>query len=238
MGYFEKQPKALLFLGRLFRRFQFPTKATLLLTLPAYLLGCGTVDTSKNAATDKPARKAVPVAIRSITKESTIPWEHVITPLLEPNLERYHIQVMLIGVREITFKDGAKIDVVAWKSILGSGVGNPLTIGAFSTTKGVKPKLISYLIRSYDEKVSSKVPTLVRPLQTPNTNTVLASIDPKIWLKDQSNVLSVCAKAAVGPKVALALMRQSDFIFDYGWYKGNFHLMEWKMTGKRDACSN
>ncbi len=234
MGRFETQPKALLLLGHLFRRFRLPVKAILLLTLPAYLLGCGTADTSKNAVKDKLAPKTLPIAIRSVSKGPTVPWEQVIAP----RLEKYHIRVKLVGVRVITFQGGTKIDVVAWKTILGSGVGNPLSIGAFSTSSGTKPKLISYLIRSYDDKVTPKVPTLVKPLQIPNTNTVFVSIDPKVWLKNQSNVLNVCAMAAVGPKVALALMRQSDFVFNYGWYKGNFHLLEWKMTGKRDACSN
>ena len=237
MRYLETPPKTFLPFERLFGRFQLKVKAALLLTLPMSLLGCGTAVTSKNTATYKQAPKASPVAIRSISIESTAPWAQVITPLLVLDIRKYHIPVKVIGVRIITFEDGSTVDVVAWKSILGSGEGNPLSIGAFTTSSGTKPKLISYLIRSFDETITPNVLSLVRPLQTPNTNTVYFSIDPKVWLKDQSKGLSVCAMAAVGPKVALALMRQSNFIFDFGWYKGNFHLLAWKMSGKRDMCS-
>lgn len=212
-------------------------ESLILLVLPVTLVACGAPTNSTHHSARAAPAKVAPNAVAGVRELPSAGWINVIKPLLVSDIAKYHIPINVVGVKSLTFGSGRRVTLSAWKLVYGSGIGDPFVVAAFSGAPSSGTQLLSYLVSSFDEKASPHIPVLVKPLQIPGTNTAFVSLAPYAWFSIHRNVVNICARVAVGPKVALASMHQSNFIMSYSWQKSNFHYLGYKATNNRDSCA-
>lgn len=204
--------------------------------LPLILASCGgSVETQHPASTS-----TVHVASNAVKSVQDLPvdgWLKVIKPLMVSDIAKYNIPINVLGVKRVTYGDGRRVTITAWELVYGGGLGDSFVAGAFSGTPSSGAHLLSYLVGSIEDKTVTGVPVLVKPLQIPGTNTAFFSLGPNLWFSNSGNVVNICARSTVGPKVALAFMKQSNFTMSYSWQSSNLHYLGYKETKNHNSCA-
>jgi len=209
------------------------TQVAGLIGMSLLLASCGATDASVSTRVLSPTKSG---PIESIKAVATAPWAKSYRLLVSTDVRKFHLPTQLLGAEEVTFKSGFKAVVVAWETVLASGVGYPESVAVFAESNPSHPPL-EYLVRTLRDKQPKGMSAAVTPRQPPNADfgNYLA-IKPWMSYSPESRTLSVCTMAPTGPLTYLAAMTPTDFKFNFIWERGSFHLVDYQTTGSRNGC--